>query len=159
MTNTMQAERRGPGRPPREQQHAERRKKRGGIHGSRMGVSMDLLDFNQYAYRWINDTPGGARMYEKTKNDDWDLVSQDGGVVKNDATDGAVSIIVGTNPDGSPLRAYLCRKPKTWYDEDQAAKQAELDEQLNQLRRGLTRDGQSQSDYVPAGNSIREDRR
>ena len=116
------------------------------------------MDFNQYAYRWINDSPGGARLYEKTKNDDWDIVSQDGGVLKNDATDGAVSVIVGTNPDGSPLRAFLCRKPKSWYDEDQAEKAAKLDEQLASLRRGLTRDGQSQSDYVPAGNSFREER-
>lgn len=148
MTNTATGEVRR-GRPPRQEAHSERRKKRGGIHGARLGVSYDLLDFNQYAYRWINDTPGGARIYEKTKNDDWDIVTQDGGILKNDADDGAVSVIVGSNPDGSPLKAFLCRKLKKWYDEDQAAKSAGLDEQLDQLRRGMSRDGQSQSDYVP----------
>lgn len=154
MTNTREAEVRR-GRPPRQEIHAERRKKRGGVHGARLGVSYDLLDFNKYAYRWINDTPGGARLYEKTKNDDWDIVTQDGGVLKDDATDGAVAVTVGTNADGSPLKAFLCRKPKEWYEEDQSAKSAELDEQLAQLRRGMARDGSSQSDYVPrSGISI-----
>ena len=148
MTNTKTGEVRR-GRPPRKEIHAERRKKRGGVHGARLGVSYDLLDFDQYAYRWINDTPGGARIYEKTKNDDWDIVTQDGGILREDAQDGAVSVVVGTNADGSPLKAYLCRKPKQWYEEDQQAKSAELDEQLDQLRRGLSRDGSSQSDYVP----------
>lgn len=150
MTNTTQVKR-GPGRPPRQEVHAERRKRRSSVHGSRLGVSEDLLDFNQYAYRWINDVPGGARIYDMTKNDDWDVMTQDGGVLKDDATDGAISVIVGSNPDGSPLRAYLCRKPKAFYDEDQAEKAAELDEQLAQLKRGNTREGAAQSDYVPTG--------
>ena len=73
------------------------------------------------------------------------------GGVKEDTTDlgNAVSYIVGTNKDGSPMRAYLCRKPKSYFDEDQAAKHAELEQQLAELRRGNDRDGQTQSDYVP----------
>ena len=127
----------------------QRRKQRGGgeMEGRRLGVARSRLDFNKFAYRWINDEP--ARLFAKTKEDDWDVVMNDG--VKDDSPNigNAVSQVVGTKPDGSALVAYLCRKPKRYYDEDQAAKAKELDEQLQQLRRGNDRAGASQADYVP----------
>ena len=139
------------GRPPRSEIESGRRKKRGdgGVIGKRLGVSASAMDFGKYAYRWINDTP--ARLMTLTKEDDWDVVHQNGGVVKEDSPDlgSAVSQIVGSNPDGSPLRAYLCRKLKTYYDEDQKAKADALDHQLAELRRGNARDGTPLSDYVP----------
>jgi len=127
----------------------QRRRRNGsGIIGTRMGVNESLLDFSRFSYRWINDAP--ARIYNKTIEDDWDMVTNDGGVKEASADLGtAVSHVVGANKDGSPLRAYLCRKPKTYFDEDQAAKVAELDRQLNELRRGNAPDGSPQSDYVP----------
>ena len=156
--NTMQPdeERRKPGRP-RKEETKERRRNRGGgyLHGKRMGVDPSLLDFNQYAYRWINDEPG--RLITMTKHDDWNVVDNKGGAVKEDSTDlgNAVSLVVGTHADGSPKRAYLCLKPKTFFEEDQAAKHAELDEQLRQMRTGNDKAGASQSDYVPtSGISI-----
>lgn len=162
---TMQPEhKRGPGRPRKEERAdraeatQERRRRRNSgayVHGKRMGVNPALLDFKVYEYRWLNDEPG--RLVAMTKHDDWDIVSNDGGAVKEDSSDlgNAVSLIVGSNPDGSPKRAYLARKPKEFFEEDQKAKQAELDEQLRQMRRGMTRDGASQSDYVPhAGISM-----
>lgn len=140
---------RGPGRP-RKEETQQRRKQRGGVIGRRLGVNESLLDFDHFAYRWINDDP--ARIFSKTKEDDWDLVHQDGSEIKGESDEGsAISQVVGTKPDGSPLRAYLCRKPKPYYEEDQAEKQRELDEQLAQMRRGNARDGSSQSDYVPHG--------
>lgn len=136
----------------RKEETGERRRKRGGghVHGRRLGVNPDLLDFTRFVYRWINDDP--ARLVAKTRHDDWDVMSNDGGAMKEDATDlgDAVSIVVGTNPDGSVKRAYLCRKPKTYFDEDQREKQAALDEQLNQLRRGNDRSGAAQGDYIPS---------
>lgn len=150
--NTSQHEQPKRGRP-RKEETAERRRKRGGgyLYGRRMGVNPDLIDFNSYAYRWINDEPG--RLVAMTQHDDWDFVPNNGGEMKEDATDlgDAVSQVVGTLPDGSPKRAYLCRKPKKYYEEDQAEKQAELDAQLEQLRRGADRDGALQADYVPQG--------
>lgn len=141
-------------REARAETHERRRKARGTVLGKRLGVSEDQLDFNGFKYRWINDDP--ARIYEKTKNDDWDICTQDGGTVKGEALDGAVFHVVGANPDGSARRAYLCRKPKKFWEEDQAAKMADLDEQLAQLRRGKTRSGADQADYVPdSGISIR----
>lgn len=154
--NTM-AEKRGPGRPRKDvneeaavERGRQRRKKRdGGVIGRRLGVNENILDFNKFVYRWINDRPG--RLIAMTKSDDWDFVTNDGGVLKEDSADlgDVVSQIVGTAPDGSSLRAYLARKPKTFWEEDQAEKQAELDEQLNQLRRGNDKSGAAQSDYIP----------
>lgn len=142
-----QTDKRGPGRP-RKEETQRRRKSRHGVIGQRLGVNESMLDFERYAYRWLNDDP--ARLFNKMKEDDWDVVHQQGGEVKDESDLGsAVSTVVGTKPDGSPLRAYLCRKPKPYFDEDKQAKQAELDDQLEQLRRGMTREGASQSDYVP----------
>ena len=122
-----------------------------GVTGRRLGVNRSQLDFDNFAYRWVNDTP--ARIFAMTKEDDWDMVSNDGKAVKEDASDlgNAVSVVVGTAPDGSALKAYLCRKPKAFYVEDQAAKSAQLDTQLEQIKRGNARDGSSQGDYVPSG--------
>lgn len=126
-----------------------RRKQRGGgeLEGRRLGIVKSKLDFDNFVYRWVNDAP--SRLFAKTKEDDWDVVRNDG--VKDDSADlgNAVSQIVGTAPDGSALKAYLCRKPRKFYDEDQADKSAALDAQLEQLRRGNDRSGASQSDYVP----------
>lgn len=151
--NISSEQKRGPGRPRKEEVREDRRRRRatGAINQTlgRLGVNPDLLDHDKYAYRFINEEQNG-RLFMKTHHDDWDVVMNDG-EVKEDNTDlgNAVSIVVGTHKDGSPKRAYLCRKLKTYFDEDQAEKQQVLDEQLEQLRRGNDRHGGAQSDYVP----------
>ena len=122
-----------------------------GVIGKRLPVHASKLDFGKYAYRWINDDD--VRLFQKTKQDDWDFVS-DGGEVANGAnTDlgDRVSVIVGTKPDGSPRKAYLCRKLRKFYDDDEKKKATDLDEQLAQLRRGNSAKGDLQGDYVPQG--------
>lgn len=146
------------GRPPRQEVEQTRRKKRGGVIGQRLGVAMSQLDLNKYKYRWINDDP--RRLFDKTKEDDWDIVHQSGGIVKDDADDmgSAVSVVVGVAPDGSALRAYLCRKPIDYYREDQRMKSEELDKQLADLKRGYGRGGAALGDYVPnEGISMRQE--
>ena len=161
--NTSLPEKRGPGRPPKKEVEAERRRRRtagADFHARRMGVNPDLLDFNNYKYRWLNDEPG--RMHRKVVADDWDIVMNDksgrgGEQIKDDATDlgNAVSIVVGTHPDGSRKLAYLCRKRKDFYEEDKAEKMRQLDEQQRQLRAGNDRYGNPQADYIPtAGISL-----
>lgn len=139
-------EKRGPGRPRKEQ-----RRRRGGANviGKRLPVNPEKLDFDNFSYRWINDDP--ARIFHMTQNDDWDILTNDGqGIVdSNDDLGSAYSKVVGTTADGVGRRAYLCRKPRKWYDADQKQKQKELDEQLAQLRRGNDASGKAQGDYVP----------
>ena len=118
--------------------------------GKRLSVRTDLLDFNQFKYRWINENE--ARIHQMTQRD-WQLVQKDGTGLREEEKDpdlgNLYSTIVGTTPEGRGLRAYLCRKLCKWWEEDQKQKQTELDEQLEQLRRGMDRDGEAQSDYVP----------
>jgi hypothetical protein len=155
MNTTTHDQKRGPGRPRKEEAREERARRRkraddGEVIGKRLGVRKSALDLRNFAYRWVNDNP--ARIQAMTQEDDWDLVSNDGDEVKEDtATAGsAVTQVVGTHPDGSPKLAYLCRKPKTYFEEDQKERQAELDKQLAELRRGATRNGELQSDYIPS---------
>ena len=127
----------------------QRRKQRDGgeLTGKRLAVLSSSLDHARFKYRWINDEP--SRIMAKTKEDDWDIVHNEG--VKPDAVGmtTATTQVVGSKPDGTPLLAYLCRKPRRFYDEDQADKSAELDRQIEQLRRGNDRSGGSQADYIP----------
>lgn len=134
------------GRPPKEKRR--RKKNSAEMVGRRLGVNLSSLDLKRFAYRWMNDVP--ARIFAKTKEDDWDIVANDGSVVTENADIGnAVSQIVGTNADGSPMRAYLTRKPLNFWEDDQKDKQTELDNQLAEMRKGNARDGSAQSDYVP----------
>lgn len=118
--------------------------------GKKLAVNLTPEDMARFKFRFINDAPGRLQqLYE----DNWDIVSNDGGTVKPDSSDlgNAVSVIVGRKDDGSALRSYLCRKPLKYYREDRQRKQTELDEQLQQLRRGNTAAGELQGDYVPQG--------
>jgi hypothetical protein len=146
----MTTQTRDDARVSRQEEVQRRRKTRDGgeLAGQRLGVPMSILDLERFQYHWFDDKP--ARLFSKTKEDDWDIVKHDGSVVETDDMGDAVSRIVGTAPDGSALKAYLCRKPRSFYDEDQAAKAARLDRQMAELRRGNTRDGEAQSDYIPA---------
>lgn len=147
----MQLEDRG--RRSRDEEIIPERRRRSDINtiGKRLAVNTDKLDFDKYVYRWVNDTD--ARLYRLTKQDDWDIIQQDGSVLKDSNSDlgNAVSEPVGTKPDGSGMKAYLCRKLLRFHNEDQKMKQTELDEQLARMRRGNDAQGASQGDYVPNG--------
>ena len=147
----MQLETRG--RVSRAEEQLPERRKRTDIDmtGKRLAVRSELLDFDKYKYRWINDAD--VRLFRLTKQDDWEVMTQDGAALKSDNTDlgAGISIPVGTKPDGSPMRAYLCRKLRRFYEDDQKMKQTELDEQLSRMRAGKDANGADMGDYTPAG--------
>lgn len=144
------------GRPPAESNSTRRKQTGSGeLTGQRLAVPKSMLDLDRFKYRWINDDE--ARLFAKTKEDDWDIVSRDGSAIMSDDLGAAVAKVVGTRADGKPQVAYLCRKPKNYFDEDQAAKSAVLDRQMTELKRGNDRTGNSQADYIPA-SGIRMDR-
>jgi hypothetical protein len=96
-----------------------------------------------YALRWINDE--GNRMHFMTVQDDWDVI------------DGVQPVPVGTDAEGKPVLARLCRKPMKFWEEDQKAKTDALKEQEAGLMRGQrdnTDELPSDVSYVPKGNSI-----
>lgn len=98
------------------------RRRRGDFTRRHLTVDESLLDRENFAYRWVKGND--ARIYQLTRQDDWNLVTQDGGELKEDATDlgAAVSIISGTDKSGAAERLYLARKPRRYAEEDAAKK-------------------------------------
>jgi len=142
-----------------------RRDDSGEMRGMRLHIPSTAKDKN-FRYRWINDTPGG-RLQGKTLHDDWEIVTQSELAEntkrsRNESYDArldtdageAVSRIVGTNPDGTALRAFFCKKPLDWFEEDQKKAQARIDEteQAMQYAPPSSKEGLSGPNaYLPSG--------
>lgn len=120
----------------------------------RLAVNEAMLDRDAYEYRWINDE--GNRIFNLTKQDDWDIVPNTDGQVKPDGTGmGAETATpVGTGERGAPLRAVLVRKPKALFDEDVQAQQRRIDETEAGLRRGAVSGVEQEKSYVPGSQGI-----
>lgn len=90
---------------------------------------------SDHNFRWINDDRN--RIYQKTQLDDWDKV------------DGVDPITVGTDSEGQPMKAYLCKKPKDFCAQDEARKMADLKEQEMGMIQGV-REAAAKSDLPDA---------
>ncbi|MDE2106636.1 MAG: hypothetical protein KGL39_55990 [Patescibacteria group bacterium] len=104
--------------------------------------SSDQLDLSNYVYRWITDT--GARIRIATKNDDYDPVLaseiRDFDPADINAEGGeTVRQLVGRDGEGKPVYAHLMKKPREFWDEDQA----EGVERRSQQLRGRILDGRT----------------
>lgn len=136
-----------------EQVSAQRRRRQdtGPLQGLKLHVP-DGLKEEGYEYRWFNDKDGGGRLHNKTVLDDWDIVKTKDIDGQGEGT--PVTRNVGKMENGQTLKAYLCRKPKEWFDGDRAKAQARITEQENSLKRGVVNDPKGlsgESAYVPAG--------
>jgi hypothetical protein len=99
-----------------------------------LGVPADKMDA-QYQYRWINEGEHSRRLTALTVRDDWDVVrSKDIGR----EGDEPVRHAVGTQKNGEPHYAYLCRKRKEFVEEDAKRKHRITEERTAALRRGQT---------------------
>jgi len=93
-----------------------------------LGVPVSKLAVQErdgYVRRWINDDGGRIQQAEEAG---YEFVTK--AVVSSEAQKGQgtkISQIVGTQENGQPLYAFLMEIKKEWYDEDQRAKQAEVD--------------------------------
>lgn len=183
MTDFTPEGKRGPGRPRKDEQDKpdtrasqdKRQRRRRDDMGDgrllRLHIPMQARDPN-CEHRWINDTVGG-RLVNKTQFDDWDIVTKgeldewtqrhrgEPYDARKDTDSGdAVSRVVGTNEHGQPLRAFWCKKPKEWFEEDYKKAQAAIDDQEKAMERapipseeGLT----GKHAYSPSGNTIGRD--
>lgn len=132
----------------------ERRMKPGSIvqTGLKLAVEEEKLDRRVYEYRWVSDTPGRVdAMYRQ----DWDPVTDD---VKPDSSGLGTNrtAVVGVD-SGKPINGILMRKRKDWYQADQKAKQAPIDELDKAIMRG-TNHAESERDlnavaYTPNGRN------
>ncbi len=140
-----------------EEVSSERRRRGGALDGQRLRLAIppNYEEDKANEYRWINDDK--SRVFDLTKQDDWDQVQAEG--------DGVHSVRrqVGTKANGEPLFAHLVRKPKEYCEADRAEKQKALAETMNQLASGKRGDpadlGGGQTGYVAADASIRDGRR
>lgn len=110
---------------------SDRRRKRGGTQAGKLAVPEEMLDRDNFAYRWANDKDN--RLSDLTQNDDWTIV-------RAPATEGEgtpVTRNVGTH-EGKPLKAYLIQKPKDYFEADHAERLRPVNELENEIRRGGT---------------------
>lgn len=128
----------------------ERRRRKGDINGVRKRLAVDesKLDREKYDYRFANDE--GDRIRQLTKLDDWDIVSNDGVKEDSKSMGGKVSAHAGVSEQGAPVRAILLRKPKTYADEDRAAKARKIDAVEEGIKHGNVPGGDPQGAYTPS---------
>lgn len=136
------------GRPHRaEVRKAERRRRRNDSIDRMAGFTLDIfqpeqLDLKNYVYRWVEDS--GARIRVATKSDDYDPVVAS--EIKDFDPDtigceGGESIrqVTGRRENGQPIYAYLLKKPREFFDEDQRAGARRRQDQLEgRILRGET---------------------
>lgn len=107
-------------------------------HQMKLGVGFDLDTVN-YEYRWINGGLDDQRLRDKTRTEqqggDWQPLTSDGRE-PSDSTGTVLRRAVGTNQAGQVEYAYLCRKPKDFYEEDQAITQALNDKRMQAIYAG-----------------------
>lgn len=147
-----EAPRRGPGRPPNSERAGEvkqRRRRREGMGPERhLKLAIPNKDPN-YEYRWVNNRPG--RVHQLTTMDDWDIAPEQEGA-------GLGTVGERTVDKGTGERAILLRKPKEFYDEDQAEKERMLKARDETMRRGPLPSaegaGGDGTTYVPGGRNI-----
>lgn len=128
----------------------------------RLRVPDELKD-DRFIYRWINDEPG--RLFQLTEQDDYDFVYDER--IRTEAedadknTDGGtrISRIVGRSKTGEPLRAFLCRKLKEYYEEDNRKRMRQWREVTDQVEQGVVPGGHGLFDQDPDHAYIPRDAR
>lgn len=110
--------------------------------------------------RWVNDA--GGRI-EEMQDRGYQFVGKDNVLIGEGPDDGNVALdsrvvkIVGKDESGQPLRAYLMATNKEFYDEDQAAKKAEVDSMEAAIKHGQHGKKPGDGRYMPSqGISVSE---
>ena len=102
---------------------------------ARNRLTIDGLDKDRYEYRFINDI--GSRI-ERFKNAGWEVDPSSREVGVADVKHTNVSLGTGTVANaGQGTKAVLMRIPKEYYNEDQKAKQREIDLAEQAMKRKL----------------------
>lgn len=103
--------------------------------------------------RWVNDT--GGRL-EDAQDGGYRFVERKVSVGTPDVTPGntdtgaRASRVVGVMEDGGPLRAYLMEIDRGDYEEDQAAKEAQIASGESAIRTGNPDGKASDGRYIPS---------
>jgi len=110
---------------------------------------------------WLNDYAG--RLLQAQQGG-YDFVDQSEVVVTSSDLAGSslgvgsdmgsrVSVVVGKNEDGTPLRAYLMKIRNEWFEADQEASQTRVDQMHDAMKQGKQESGGDNSNrYVKSVN-------
>lgn len=147
-----QAERRGPGRPPKYHEVIAAEVSAPAVEAERAGLGQrparkpfgaleQKLNYparEGFHRHWFNDAPGRVQRAQEAG---YDHVKGDDG--KN------VSRIVGTAEGGGAMLGYLMEIPEEWYQADMAAQQEIVNAKEAAMRRGDLDKQEGDGRYVP----------
>lgn len=112
-----------------------------------------------YVYRWVNDTEdrlaraeAGGYVYV-TKDELSEKLGEGQLHQENTDLNSRVSKIVSKG-ETTPIRGYLMKIKKSWYDQDQKAKEALTDEVDQAILRGRAGGAAIDNQYVPRGGGV-----
>lgn len=139
------------GRPPKRVSTGRRRRVPLGTPEQKLDVPQ-AQDDPDSVYRWVNDSPG---RLQKALNGGYMFVEDPtlhvgtGSESGNTEQSSRVSRLVGKDAKGNPMLAYLMKIDRVTYDEDQAVKQAAIDETDNAIRQGQYNEKSGDGRYIP----------
>lgn len=137
----------------------ERRMKPGAIMAEGIKLELDetKLDRKTFSYRWVKDSPGRV---ERFKRADWDLVDEAEAKANGNNLGTIPTVHGGIGESGAPYGLVLMKKYKDWYEADQKAKRAPLDEMDKAIKRGTAHKQSGEGEltdavtYTPGTNSV-----
>lgn len=151
-------------RPRIEEERARRRRREDITIGRMRNLAIEGDLDPRYEYRWINDEPG--RVYNLTKRDDWDIVTNELLGARSEKDKGVGSSVERIAGKSDGKRCVLVRKLKDYYVADKAKEQGLIDETEGAMKRGKTnspdglRESEGDKSYVPSGGiNIQDGRR
>lgn len=114
---------------------------------------LSVPEISGFVLRWINDN--GGRLLQAEEGGYAFVTKAEIGHVGESVEDGntdignRVSKVVGKTESGSPMRAYLMKIKKEWYQEDQVEKQTQIDQVERAIREGSFEAKPDHKRYIP----------
>lgn len=140
---------------PRPKKSEKRQRIPFGAHRKKLHVTDEIKGF---VLRWVNDRDGRIQRaldggYEFVEPSEVPRLGQGALHQENSDINSKVSKVVSRSDP--PMRAYLMKIKKAWYDEDQRTKEAENAQIDEALRSGSPGGNVVDNQYVPKGHTQR----
>ena len=131
-----------------------KRRERGTAYTAAKNLSVDTSKLDpRFEYRWVNEQNMAHRQAEATFLGDWELVPNKKGEMDDGRNVEQKASIARIVERGIGKRAYLMRKPKELYADDQQSKLEPIAKQESEMRRngvapGLKTEGGEDSSQI-----------
>lgn len=119
---------------------------------SKLTIPKDLIDEARFQPRWVVDRPGRLNQALEGSytfvQDPTMKVEVGEGTDGRDQTATAICRTVGTHEGGAPMKAYLMKIRRDWYEKDQRDKQAEIDKTDESIQKGTVASQPGDKRYI-----------